>query len=368
MTAVTLVFIISLVALLDVDIPALATAQSENDLTQAPIGDKQNSKDRGEQYAHFLEAQFELEWIQEVLQDPEKLLSEAEIESANMSKDRLLKELGVREAELERTVKRLASAAPEYQNSSTDASAQRPFQIQTEVPLEFNNEKLKTLAEAQQMPGCALSFGQVRASTFFEYQWQRPTPPGWGGTAFWPLPQSDQLPQQTFTGNWTGSTGAYFWQFLDVPGNWPSHPQKFLGTAAVFRFSIPAPGCDSIIYWGTRAVVEAPTDWQLTGRSRITSEWVLQENARGGPFPFTILDFIFISEGLFQHTNEPDRTVKKRVTPINRSFGVAAGNSPNIYLGISMQSIASNGVTSTKSRPRDYFEFGNGITYVMVPN
>jgi hypothetical protein len=252
------------------------------------------------------------------------------------------------------------------------AMAQRPLIMagrELGRDVSVNIEWLLGIIAQQQAVNCnTLYIGQVRASDFRVYSWMNLDVNGSTGEyAFWPLSRPNQPFQDPY--NWSGEEGGFFVARIDVPSSWFIDPMDGIAGAGVLQFTIPAPQCDAMLYWGTRGIAEAVTDWYVDGdMARLSTEWVLHESPAGGGFPGSLTSsFEFVSEGLYKSTRWPGSTRTREVTSFERSFAVAAGVSPKIYLGLSVQALATDGEASTfKFGLGDNFEFEYGVTYIMV--
>ncbi|GMQ83128.1 MAG: hypothetical protein BMS9Abin05_2612 [Rhodothermia bacterium] len=324
-------------------------------------------------YKTALKSRLELDWINETLGSPDGWLELVKLRKPDTDIRKLLETLRKRKEKLERALHRGKNPSKFVQTFQARARQRLPYEMRV-LDLIYPGPSLSSwisaLISANQQVDCPVfSIGQVPASDFRAYAWAGTSVNNAGtANAFWPLSQSNVFAQSTFTGDWSGETGANFWGWLDVPGTfWGFDLMDFVATAGVLQFTIPAPECDSILSWGTWGIAEAPTEWFINADlGRIDTEWVLHESPVGGGFPNSIMSFQFFSEGLLKsHTGA---TVTRDVMQFERSFEVKAGVSPKIYLGLSLGMLARDGeVSSIKvGGLGDHFEFEYGVTYIMV--
>lgn len=317
-------------------------------------------------YAQALRAQREIERINEILSDGSTATS-LRFEGQNAKEVVAL--LSKRRNELRALLSESRPAIRYAQTTSTATMKERPL-IMGQRDLSFDMELLRQVIAQQQTMNCsAISIGQVRATDFRLYGWNNPNVAGASGSyAYWPRSQVNQFAQDTYSGNWTGEVGAYFWTWITVPGKWWAlDPIDSIAGAAVLQFTIPAPQCDAMLYWGTWGIAEAVTNWHIDADwGRIDSDWLLHESPDGGDFPASLTeDFQFIASGLYKSTQ--GSTESRDATKFERSFPVRAGASPRIYLGCSVMAMAKDGQASTiKFGVGDNFRFEYGVTYIMV--
>jgi hypothetical protein len=313
--------------------------------------------------AQLTKAHREIEWINAVL-------------SGDGAADLALRFQGREAAEIVRPLGRGKPESPiRYARPvHAGATAERPLIMAGRASTRdrsLNTQWLLSVIAQQQAVSCSTIYiGQVRASDFRIYSWMNMDVNGSTGEyAFWPLSQPNQ-PFDWNAGDWVGEEGSFFVARIDVPGKWwRPDPMDGIAGAAVLQFTIPAPQCDAMLYWGTRAIARAVTTWYVGGDyGRLQTNWVLHESPGGGGFPGSLSSgFEFVNEGLYKSTRWPDSTTAREVTSFERSFAVQAGVSPKIYLGLSVQALAIDGEASTfKYGVGDNFEFEYGVTYIMV--
>ena len=228
-----------------------------------------------------------------------------------------------------------------------------------------NEDIIQWILEHHHPINCnTITIGQVHASDARYYAWNTPqvggTTSDWG---FWPLSRGPS--PGFYNGSWSGETGGVFGVSVDVPSSWGIDPIDSIAIATVFQFTIPAPQCNASLYWGTSAVAHIGAPWQCDGDfAFVNTNWMLSERPSGGGFPASATtDFNWINEGLY--TGTEDATDPRAYTSFDRSFPVAGGASPEIYLGISAMAMAEDGSASTNGFGSD-FEFEYGVTYIMV--
>ena len=241
-------------------------------------------------------------------------------------------------------------------------------EIQVDIP------SLNVIQQAQSLAvNCPLiEIGVVQASGFREYAWNTPGRDSTrGATAFWPLSQSMSLPNTTFTGDWTGETGANFWGWVDVQGSWwiLADYLDSIATAAVLKFRLPPSPCPSLVMWGTWALADAPTPWIVDAdQGLLDTDWVIREDPSGGDFPNSLIQsFQFLPDGLHQTANDTN-PVKRKWTNLDGSFSVQPNVAPTIYLGCSLYCQAKDGRASTIDigGTGDHFNFENGVTFIRI--
>ena len=340
--------------------------RSLEDITIAP--DKVDKR-----LAQALRAQAEIEWINGVLSAGDQ--GGRPLRFHDREPKEIVELLTKRRAELRKLLgpsdKQHEGVARYRRAIQAGGAAERPLILpgrelgRRVVP---NIEWLLAILAQQQAQRCnTISIGQVSASDFRVYGWANPDVNGANGAyAYWPLSRWD-LPNETYTGDWSGETGAHFWTWVDVPGQWGFDYLDSIAAAAVLEFTIPAPQCDAMLFWGTHAVAEAVTNWVVDADAgRLYSNWVLHESPDGTSFPASLTaSYEFVNEGLYKGTSGAQD--KRAFTSFDRSFAVRAGVSPKIHLGFSLQAMAKNGEASTvKYGVGDYFEFEYGVTYIMV--
>jgi hypothetical protein len=229
------------------------------------------------------------------------------------------------------------------------------------------------LSRAQdKQAGCPwLTLGLSRSSGFREYLWARS---GWSASsAYWPLSWDPNEPPPTGPNqDWEGEFGAHFAMSVDT-GSTCFNDYASLGSAGIFEFRIPAPECDSIVYWGTRLIMNAPTPWFIdAGWAFVATNAYIHEQPTGGIWPVSITSFEEVSEGGWFFTSETAEAAnapKYSNIQFSRGLNVQAGVEAKIYLGVSFLLMASEGEISTIRTGGfgDYFEIQKGITYIMLP-
>ncbi|MGB5592408.1 MAG: hypothetical protein WBN31_15785, partial [Gammaproteobacteria bacterium] len=246
------------------------------------------------------------------------------------------------------------------QRGAYDSMEARPFRM-SEGRLQLEGSLQQALGGGSL--GCPdLTLGQVKASGFRHYAWA-PADNGSGTIVFWPGSDTlTQVPTESYNGDWSGETGA---QFL---GTATTGSFDFSAAAGVLQFTLPALGCDSVVYWGTtaRAKKEGPWTFQADG-GWLDTEWVLMESPDGAGFPTSYISgFTRFDDGLWGSAAYPENEWKiSDRQDFNRSFEVEANVSPKIYLGLSLGLWVNDGTVMTAFL--DSFGFDYGITYFIVP-
>ena len=246
----------------------------------------------------------------------------------------------------------------------------RPFVVRRETPVAFDSSFLTRLLE-KLTPECPdLSIGQVKASGFNHYQFRNAHENSSKEfMAFWPYGQyPNQLPTSSFSGDWSGELGAWFVGWLKVyPASlWPD-PYDYISHGGVLQFTIPAPQCDSIVYWGIRGHAVA-WNWVVTADpGHADAWWLLHESPDGADFPQNLDAFESNGSVLWKWNPDTGDTTTYDGAEWNRSFRVKAGVASRIYLGMGLTFWGRNGTISAPGLA-SYFKFDYGITYLMAPD
>ena len=139
--------------------------------------------------------------------------------------------------------------------------------------------------------------------------------------------------------------------------------------AGILQFTLPAPDCASVVYWGTTGRVRKQGPWTFgSDWGTFSTNWALRESPTGLGFPVYFMpNFALFADGLNGNSYEPESSWKTSDSQnFNRSFRVRPGVQPKIYLGISVM-IHGSGDGKIMTGFFDTLDFGHGISYVMVP-
>jgi len=299
---------------------------------------------------------------------PEKIVARAKVLYPDKDPQEILDAMRRQYDALDKELELEQHAAPIRKMGVFRKTGPRPFQVQMEngqVSIDQGGIQRYLGALTEECP--ALTIGQPKASGFKEYYWcKKDQASSTEVMIFWPFGQYPaQLPNGTFPGDWTGETGAWFVGWLKVkPRRLWYDPYDMVAHAAVFQFKIPAPKCDSVVYWGTKGRVAA-ANWIVTADPGwADTDWVLFESPEGADFPSTVEVFEFFPDGAFKNDRGDSVTYDGEVW--DRSFHVSAGVESRIYLGLSVMLWGRNGKIELPGL-QSYFNFDYGITYFMVP-
>jgi hypothetical protein len=348
--------------------PARRIASGRN--LKAGRGAQIEASSRDRRRAREIRAREELKALNSVLAAPGRWLESVHLLKPEADEKEAFAEVLKRKRRLEEFV----AGAPRRLGRRPKIERGRPpdiLRMQIQEPrreIGMNWAAILALLQANQHQDChVISIGQIRASGFREYAWARPENAS-GTVVFWPLSRTSIFPSSTFFGDWTGEIGVNFFGNIRVSPGIFVDPLDSVASAAVLQFTIPAPRCDATLAWGTFAVANGDSPWFMNADfARIDTDWVIHESPSGGDFPASLTDsFEFIADGMFDSTTrEPEM---RNVFSFDRSFNVAAGVSPRIYLGCSLMLMAADGEASTfkTGGQDDRFKFEHGITYIMV--
>ena len=332
-------------------------------------------------YFEVLRVKRRLDRTNKILRAPDKWLQLERMMRPDRDIEDLISALLEHKAELEKKLEQITVTGP---------STMRSYRSRPEMAPPMHQAFMMAMRAADRQPWSGMNFdvshfyqhlefvvncpfiriGRERASDFRDTI-AYTTTIGSGASAdmvFWPLSQTQILPNATFAGDWTGETGANFWGTIHVPGGILLDPDEWAVRFAIFQFTIPAPPCDAVLVWGSRAIADAPTEWFVDADwGAVDTNWVVHESPEGLDFP-SLSSFDVDWGGLLLDTHEPNATSKHDERWLDGSFEVKAGVSPRIYLGCTLGLRAQNGDVSTIKIGGlgDHFEFRNGITYIMA--
>jgi hypothetical protein len=338
------------------------SAKNQSKLVQT----KTNKADR--LFAEYIRINHELKRLSKELRSPERIESQIRLISPDKDPSAYFKELQKRRKALQKELDQVLLKFPLPIRGDYELMERRPFRISDGV-MRTRESSLQDLIQALK-PKCPnLSIGQVQASGFRQYNWSH-TEGGYGEIIFWPLSDSlSQIPSNTFTGDWSGETGAQFFGQLITSSNPGIDKHQHIAAAGILQFTLPAPDCASVIYWGTTGRVRKEGPWTFNSDwGVIQSQWVLREDPTGGGFPAYLMpNFILFADGLYGESDEPESIWKPYDSQnFNRSFRVNAGVESKIYLGISLW-IEGKGDGKVMTAFFETLNFDYGITYFMVP-
>lgn len=322
-----------------------------------------NSEQR---FAEYVRIQSRLKSLSEDLRSPDRIVSRIRLLHPDLDPTAEIMKAAALQKDLREQQQRLLQQIRLPQSGEYEFSeARRPFRILNGAVV--TESHLQTAFQAL-TPRCPdLILGQVKASAFRHYRWAEDVEHGYATIVYWPLHQRlDQVPSETFNGDWSGETGTQFLGQLVVTGHSPGW--EFVAGAGVFQFTLPAPQCDSVVYWGTTGRVARRTPWTFDGeKATFWTEWVLHESPEGRGFPASVVsNFMWFRDGLEGGNVIPEGSWKTNDRQdFNRSFHVKAGVKARIYLGISLGMLADNGTVMTGLL--DTLEFAHGVTYFTVP-
>lgn len=298
---------------------------------------------------------------------PEKIVSRVKALYPGTNPEEILRVMQEQHAKLTEELDQEQTTLPLRRVGEYEKAEARPFSIRDDTRLALHQEFIGLRLDQLTTSCPDLTIGQVKASGFKSYYWaQQGENSSVQVMIFWPYGQyPSQLPSSTFSGDWSGETGAWFVGWLRVkPKKWWFDPYDMVAHAGVFQFTLPAPRCDSIVYWGTKGRVIA-VDWSVTADPGwADTDWLLHESPEGAGFPAGISTYSFFPDGAFKNDRGDSTTYDTEVW--NRSFRVQAGVQSRIYLGLSVMFFGRNGKIEVPGL-QSYFNFDYGITYFMVP-
>jgi hypothetical protein len=319
-------------------------------------------------FAEYIRITQEIKRLNRELQTPERIEAKIRLNSPGKDTSVYFKELQERKKVLQKKLDQLLMKFTPPERGGYEIMEPRPFRIVDGV-MRTRESRLQDLINALKSRCPNLVFGQVQASGFRQYNWSF-SEGGISSVIFWPLSDtSTPPPSDTFMGDWAGEKGVQFFGQLVTKAN-PGPDQIYdLSAAGILQFTLPAPDCSSVVYWGTTGRVRKQGPWMFgSDWGRISTEWALRESPGGHGFPENFIpNFAMLSDGLWGASDEPEsswKTSDRR--DFNRSFHVRPGVESRIYLGISV-SIQGSGDGKIMTGFFDTLDFGYGINYIMVP-
>jgi hypothetical protein len=319
-------------------------------------------------FAEYIRITQELKRLNRELRSPERTESKIRLSSPGKDPSVYFKELQERKKALQKRLDQVLKKFPPPERGDYEIMEPRPFRIDDGV-MRTRDSYLQDLINALKSECPDLYFGQVQASGFRQYNWSH-SEGGIGSVIFWPLSDTPTpAPSDTFMGDWSGEKGAQFFGQLVTKGNVGWDEICDIAVAGVLQFTLPAPDCSSVVYWGTTGRVRKQGPWMFgSDWGRIATEWVLRESPAGYGFPVNFMpNFAMLPDGLWGASDEPESSWKTSDRQdFNRSFHVRPGVESKIYLGISII-IQGSGDGKIMTGFFDTLDFGYGINYVMVP-
>ncbi len=301
------------------------------------------------------------------LANPEKIISRTNLLDTDEDPKEILEVIRQQHKSLSTEIDKESGKIPLQKFGKYEKIESRPFHVRADSEVQFEPSMLSSYLGALSTDCPDLTIGQVKASDFYSYYWaQKAKSSSSTFGLFYPLGQyPNQLPNETPSGIWSEETGAWFLGKLTVPPKqfW-FDPFDMVAYAGVFQFTLPAPKCDSLLYWGTKGQARA-VSWQATGDPGwIDTDWVLFESPEGAIFPRDIQAFTFFADGLMLDSDGNSTTSETETW--NRSFEVKAGVQSRIYIGLSFMLFGRNCELEIPG-VQSYFNFDYGITYIMTP-
>jgi hypothetical protein len=350
------------------DVVSSASAQSEGSIKNQSKLVQNEPGEADRLFSEYLRITQELQILNRELQTPERIESKIRLSSPGKDLSIYFKELQKRKEVLQKRLDQVLLRFPPPERGDYEIMGPRPFRIVDGV-MRTRDSYLQDLINALK-PECPdLLFGQVQASGFRQYNWSH-SEGGIGSVIFWPLSNTPTPPpSDTFMGDWSGEKGAQFFGHLATKGNLGFDEICDIAVAGILQFTLPAPDCSSVVYWGTTGRVRKQGPWMFgSDWGRIATEWVLRESPDGYGFPVNFMpNFAMLPDGLWGASDEPESSWKTSDRQdFNRSFHVRAGVESKIYLGISLI-IQGSGDGMIMTGLFDTLDFGYGINYVMVP-
>ena len=319
-------------------------------------------------YAEYIRINHELNRLNRELRAPERLASKSRLIYPDKDPSTYFKELQKRRKVLQKELEQVLLKFPPPVRGEYEIMEPRPFRIVDGV-MRTRESSLQDLINALRSKCPSLLFGQVQASGFKQYNWSH-SEGGFGSIIFWPLSDNPTpAPSDTFLGDWSGEKGAQFFGQLITDSN-PGPDQIYsIAVAGILQFTLPAPDCASVVYWGTTGRVRKQGPWTFgSDWGTFSTNWALRESPTGLGFPIYFMpNFAIFADGLNGNSYEPESSWKTSDSQnFNRSFRVRPGVQSKIYLGISVM-IHGSGDGKIMTGFFDTLDFGHGINYVMVP-
>lgn len=345
-----------------------ASAQSEGSTKNQSKLVQTEASQADRLFAEYIRITQELNKLNKELREPERIESRIKLSSPDKDPSVYFKELQKRKELLQKRLDQMLLNFPPPERGEYEIMEPRPFRIVDGV-MRTRESSLQDLINALKSKCPNLLFGQVQASGFKQYNWSH----GEGAISsiiFWPLSDNPTpAPSDTFMGDWSGEKGAQFVGQLITDSN-PGPDQLYdVAAAGILQFTLPAPDCSSVVYWGTTGRVRKQGPWMFgSDWGRIATEWALRESPAGRGFPVNFMpNYAIFPDGLWGRNDEPESSwITSDRQDFNRSFHVRPGVESKIYLGISVM-IMGSGDGKTMTGFFDTMDFGYGINYVMVP-
>jgi hypothetical protein len=317
-----------------------------------------------QRFAEYVRIQHTLKSLSEDLRSPERVVSRTRLLHPERDPAAEITRAADLRKNLTEQRQRLLEQLRLPRGGEYEISEARPFRI---VNAEFRAESHLQSSFHALRPRCPdLILGQVKASAFRHYHWNERVDHGYGTIVYWPLRQRlTEVPSATYNGDWSGETGVQFLGQLyatERPGF------EFFAGAGVLQFTVPAPECDSVVYWGATGRVRQKGPWTFHGdKAQLSTEWVLYESPDGRGFPDSLVSsFMWFRDGVEGGTLLAESSWKTYDRQdFNRSFEAKAGVRARIYLGVSLGLLAEDGTVMTGFL--DTAEFEHGVTYLIVP-
>jgi hypothetical protein len=368
LNGLTALFFLIAIGIVVQDDVSCASAQSKGS-TENQSKLVQNKTSQADQlFAEYLRITHELKRLNKELRTPERIESKLKLLSPDKDPSVYFKELQIRKKALQKKLDQVLLKLPPPVRGDYEIMEPRPFRIVDGV-MQTRESRLQDLINALKSECPNLLFGQVQASAFRQYNWSHNAGES-SSIIFWPLSDNPiPAPSETFMGDWSGEKGAQFFGQLITRSN-PGFDQIYdVAAVGILQFTLPAPDCASIVYWGTTGRVRKQGPWTFNSDwGRITTEWVLHESPAGRGFPSNFMPyFVIFPDGLWGRSDEPESSWKTSDTQnFNRSFHVRPGVESKIYLGISVL-LQGSGDGEIMTGFFDTLDFGYGINYIMVP-
>lgn len=345
-----------------------ASAQSKGSTKNQSkiVQSKTSQEDR--LFAEYIRITHELKRLNKELRSPERIESKIKLSSPDKDPSVYFKELQKRQKVLQKELDQVLMKFPPPERGDYEIMEPRPFRISDGI-MRTRENSLQDLINALKSKCPSVLFGQVEASGFRQYNWSH-SEGGSGSIIFWPLSDNPTpAPSDTFAGDWSGETGDQFYGQLITSSNPGLDRHQHMAAAGILQFTLPAPDCSSVVYWGTTGRVRKQGPWTFTSDwGVIWSQWFLREDPTGGGFPGHLIpNFISFTDGLYGESDVPESSWKTSDNQdFNRSFRVRTGVEAKIYLGITLW-VQGMGDGKVMTGFFDTLNFDHGITYFMVP-
>jgi len=345
-----------------------ASAQSKVSTNNQSESVQTKTSEADRLFAEYLRITQELKRLNRELRSPERTESKIRLSSPGKDPSVYFKELQERKKVLQKRLDQVLMKFPPPERGDYEIMEPRPFRIEDGV-MRTRESSLQDLVNALKSECPDLLFGQVQASGFKQYNWSH-SEGGIGSVIFWPLSDNPTpAPSDTFMGDWSGEKGAQFFGNLVTKGN-PGWDEIYsIAAAGILQFTLPAPDCSSVVYWGTTGRVRKQGPWNFNSDwGVIWTQWALHESPRGLVFPeYFSPAFMLFADGLYGESDVPESSwITSDTQNFNRSFHVRPGVEAKIYLGISVY-IQGSGDGKIMTGFFDTLDFGYGINYAMVP-